>query len=128
MNIVLLADYMKTDLLANFCIAYRQILGKHQLISALNTSKIIENSSGVKVSALTTEIQGTIEQLASRALYNEIDAVIFIRDPDVEDVYPNSLLRACDYNNIPYATNIAGAEILVLALERGDLAWRELIR
>jgi len=128
MNIVLLADNRKTELLANFCIAYRKILNKHTLISALNTGKIIQDSSGLNVTSLPTEIRGTIEQLASRALYNEIDAVIFLRDPERMDTAPNSLLRACDVNTIPYATNMATAEILVLAIDRGDLEWRELIR
>jgi methylglyoxal synthase len=36
-----------------------------------------------------------------------------------------NLLRLCDVHNVPVATNIATAEALILALERGDLDWRE---
>jgi len=126
MNIMLLADNKKTDLLANFCVAYRQILGKYNLISTFNISKQIKEASGLNVYAITTEIKGTLQQLASKTLYNEIYAVIFLRDPDLGE-YNNVLLRACDLNSVPYATNIATAEILVLALNRGDLEWRELI-
>ena len=35
-----------------------------------------------------------------------------------------SLLRLCDVHNVPVATNIATAEALIHALDRGDLDWR----
>lgn len=129
MNIVLMADSRKYDLLVNFGIAYRQILARHTVISLFNISRLLIENTGIDVQTLATDIDASIEQLASRAMYNEIDAVIYLRDPtlDLNDS-PNSLLRACDINSIPFATNIATAELLVLAIDRGDLDWRELIR
>lgn len=129
MNIVLMADSRKYDLLVNFCIAYRQILKKHQLISLFNTSRLIEEATHLPVSTLATDIHANLDQLASRANYNEIDAVIYLRDPELP-IYdsPNTLLRACDSNSIPFASNIATAEVLVLAIDRGDLDWRELLK
>ncbi len=129
MNIVLLADNRKNELLVNFCIAYSQILARHNMFSLINTSRLIRDASKLNVVGLSTEISGSLDQLASRAMYNEIDAVIYLRDP-LLDSYdaPNALLRACDTNSIPLATNIATAELLVLALDRGDLDWRELVR
>ena len=35
--------------------------------------------------------------------------------------------RLCDQNNVPFASNIATAEMLVLGLARGDLAWRDIV-
>jgi methylglyoxal synthase len=129
MNIVLMADKRKNELLVNFCIAYRQILSKHSLLSIFNTARLIEQATDLDLIALPTEIDGTIGQLAAKANFNEIDAVIFLRDPSLLTYdSPNQLLRACDTNSIPFATNIATAEILVLAIDRGDLDWRELIR
>ena len=61
---------------------------------------------------------------------NEIDMVIFFRDPlDAESYEPDvfSLLRLCDMHNIPIATNLATAEVLIHGLERGDLAWRDIV-
>lgn len=129
MNIVLMADSRKYDLLINFCIAYRQILKQHHLISLFNTSRLIQTTTRLPVTTLATDIHASVEQLASRAMYNEIDAVIYLRDPDLP-IYesPNSLLRACDSNSIPFASNIATAEVLVLAIDRGDLDWRELLK
>lgn len=128
MTIVLMADGRKYDLLVNFCTAYRHILKQHTLISLFNTSRLIHEATRLQVTTLATDIHASIAQLAGRATYNEIDAVIYLRDPDME-LYddPNELLRACDSNSIPFASNIATAEILVLAIDRGDLDWRELI-
>lgn len=129
MNIVLIADTRKYDLLVNFCIAYRQILSKHKLISLFNISRSIRDNTDLEVKTLATDISASVEQLASKANYNEIDAVIYIRDPLLKSYdLPNSLLKSCDINNIPFATNIATAEVLVLAIDRGDLDWRELVR
>lgn len=129
MNIILMADSRKYDLLVNFCIAYRQILKQHHLISLFNTSRLIQNATRLPVTTLATDSDAGVEQLASRAYYNEIDSVIYLRDPDLHSYdSPNSLLRACDSNNIPFASNIATAEVLVLAIDRGDLDWRELLK
>ena len=57
--------------------------------------------------------------------------LIFFRDPLNAKAYePNemNLLRLCNVHNIPLATNIATAEALIHALERGDLDWREIVR
>ncbi len=129
MNIVLLADNRKNELLVNFCIAYSHILGRHNLFALFNASRLIRDATHLKITGLSTEISGSLDQLASRAMYNEIDAVIYLRDPLLVSYdSPNSLLRACDTNSIPVATNLATAEMLVLAIERGDLDWRDLVR
>ncbi len=129
MKIVLLADNRKNELLVNFCIAYRQLMAKHILYSMHNTATLIEESADLQVFGLSSDYAGGFDQLASRAMFNEIDSVIYLRDTQFSYYdEPNSLLKACDYNSIPYATNLASAEILILAIDRGDLDWRELIR
>lgn len=129
MNLVLLADHRKNELLVNFCIAYSPILSRHRMVSLFNTARLLRETAKLDIVGLATDLVSSMDQLASRAMYNEIDAVIYLRDPMLE-VYdlPNALLRACDTNNIPMATNLATAELLVLALDRGDLDWRELVR
>jgi len=129
MKIVLLADNRKTELLVNFCIAYRSLLEKHQLISVYNTAKLIKSSVDLDVSGLSVDYESGSEQLASRAGFNEIDAVIYLRDGRVSQLdRAKDLLDVCDVNNIPYSTNIAMAEILILAIDRGDLDYREWAR
>ena len=129
MNIVLLADNRKNELLVNFCIAYSQILSRHDLFSLFNSARLIRDAAKVEVGGLSADLISGLDQLASRASYNEIDAVIYLRDPLLEEYdQPNPLMKACDTNSIPIATNIATAELLVLAIDRGDLDWRELVR
>ncbi len=128
-KIVLLADNQKNELLVNFCTAYSQILSRHITYSVSNIARLISEATNLRVTGVSTEITGRFDQFASKVMFNEIDAVLYLRDP-MSDEYsiPNALLKACDTNQIPYATNIATAEILVLAIDRGDLDWRELLK
>ncbi len=129
MKIVLLAENRKVDLLTNFCIAYKNLLKKHELISLGHIAPTLERLSGLSIGGIATDVNASINYMAARAGYNEIDAVIFLKDP-ASDSYDRSniLMQACDQNNIPYASNLATAEILVLAIDRGDLDWRELVK
>jgi methylglyoxal synthase len=129
MKIILLADTSRNELLVNFCIAYQQILAKHELVSPINTARLIEEATSLKLERFSADAFSVYSQLASIALYNEIDALICLRDPGIP--VPDSqhrMFQACDTNSIPYATNTATAEILILAISRGDLDWRELVR
>ncbi len=120
-----MADNRKNELLVNFCIAYKTLLLKHQLVSVYNTAKLIKASAGIEVSGLSVDYSSGLEQLAARASFNEIDCVIYLRDGKGESLAAShELLDVCDYNNIPYATNLATAETLILAIDRGDLDWR----
>ena len=126
MKIVLMADNRKTELLVNFCIAYKPLLEKHQLISVYNTAKLLKSAADLDVSGLSVDYSCCFEQLASRAEYNGIDCVIYLRDGHQKgESNPFELLDVCDQNTIPYATNIASAEILVTAIDSGALDYRE---
>ena len=126
MKIVLMADNRKTELLVNFCIAYKPLLEKHQLISVYNTAKLLKSAADLEVSGLSVDYSSGFEQLASRAEYNGIDCVIYLRDGrQVGESNTFELLDVCDQNTIPYATNIASAEILVTAIDSGALDYRE---
>lgn len=131
MRIVLLADNRKNELLINFCIAYKQLLKRHQLLSTLNLARLLEENVGLNVTGVPSDLVGGLGQITQRVGYNEIDAVIHLRDTRQQSTeynkYGRSLLDICDVNTIPYASNIATAEILILAIDRGDLDWRELV-
>lgn len=129
MKIVLMADNRKIELLVNFCIAYKTLLTKHQLISVYNTAKHLKSTVDIEVSGLSVDYSSGIEQLAARAQFNEVDCVIYLKDGrDELNTYSRDLLNVCDQNNIPYATNLATAEILILAIDRGDLDYREWLK
>jgi methylglyoxal synthase len=130
MNIALIAHDKKKELIVDLCIAYKGILQQHTLFATGTTGSFIVEGTGLQVYRFSTGLSGGTQQIAARVSLNEMDLVIFLRDPVTAMEYEpdiNSLLRLCDINNIPFATNIATAEMLVKGLERGDLSWRELI-
>ncbi len=130
MEIAIIAHDMKKELMTQFCIAYCGILSKHNLCATSITAKFISEATGLHIERLLTGEHGGEQQIASRIAYNEIDVLLYFRDTRQKDFYDENdheLLRLCDYYNIPYATNIASAEVLVCALDRGDLDWREIV-
>ena len=130
MYIAIVADDNKKELMAQFCIAYATILGRHHLCATHITGKYISEATGLEIETFLAGSSGGTDQIASRVSYNEIDMVFYFRSTDPSsEVYEGeqNLLRMCDVHNIPLATNIATAEALVNALEAGSLNWRELV-
>ena len=130
MEIAIIAHDLKKELMAQFCIAYCGILSKHNLCATAITGKYISEATGLKIDKLMSGEQGGEQQIASRIAYNEIDVLLYFRDTRPMNPHiavENELLRMCDLYNVPVATNIATAEVIVTALERGDLDWREIV-
>ena len=131
MNIALIAHDAKKELLTQFCIAYCGILSHHSICATGTTGKMIAEATGLEIQRFLAGSQGGDQQIASRISCNEIDLLIFFRDPlTPKATEPNDakMLRLCDVHNIPFATNIATAEALIHSLNRGDLDWREIIK
>ena len=130
MNIALIAHDSKKELMVQFCIAYCGVLSRHNLCATGSTGKLVGEATGLKIQRYLSGSQGGDQQIASRISCNEIDLLLFFRDPLSAGIHePNdmNLLRLCDVHNIPVATNIATAEALIHALERGDLDWRDIV-
>ncbi|MCL2224851.1 MAG: methylglyoxal synthase [Defluviitaleaceae bacterium] len=127
MNIALIAHDNKKKLMANLCVAYRHILSNHKIFATGTTGQIVEDATNLHVSKYLAGHLGGAQQLSSQVSLNDIDLVIFLQDPLNPKHYEpdiDSLLRICDSQNIPIASNLATAELLLLALNRGDLDWR----
>lgn len=130
MNIALIAHDTKKELMVQFCIAYCGVLSKHNLCATGTTGKMVAEATGLNVQRYLSGSQGGDQQIAAIISCNEIDLLLFFRDPiSVKPHEPNdmNLLRLCDVHNIPVATNMATAEALIHALERGDLDWRDIV-
>lgn len=129
MNIAIIAQDAKKELMVQFCIAYCGILSKHSICATGTTGKLVSEATGLSVFRFLSGSQGGDQQIASRIACNEIDLLLYLRDPigGKEDGDVASLLRLCDVHNIPVATNIATAEALIHALDRGDLDWRDIV-
>lgn len=130
MVIAVIADDMKKELMVQFCIAYCGILSKHSLCATSKTARYITEATGLKMESLFSGSLGGIEQITTRIAYNEIDLLIFLRDTRKDRYFESDdidMFRMCDIYNVPVATNLASAEVLVRALDRGDLDWREIV-
>ena len=130
MNIALIAHDAKKELMVQFCIAYCGILSRHNLCATGSTGKMVAEATGLEITRFLSGSQGGDQQIAARIALNEIDMLIFLRDPLKPKPHePNDMqiLRLCDVHNIPVATNIATGEVLIHGLERGDLDWRNIV-
>ena len=132
MNIALLSHDAKKELMVQFCIAYKGILAKHDICATNTTGRMVNEATGLPVSLYLSCAQGGHQQIQAKIAYSELDMVIFMADPLVSDPEVSSqvlqIINACDQYNVPFASNIATAEMLIMGLDRGDLAWREVIR
>ncbi|HAJ98365.1 MAG TPA: methylglyoxal synthase [Ruminococcus sp.] len=131
MTIALIAHDAKKELMVQFCIAYCGILSRYNLCATGTTGKVVSEATGLPIQKYFSGSQGGGEQIGARISCNEIDVLLFFRDPNIvqksgSETADMTLLRLCDVHNVPVATNIATAEALIMALERGDLDWREI--
>lgn len=132
MNITLMAHDKKKELMVQFCTAYKSILAKHCLSATATTGRLVADATGLPVTLFLSHNQGGHQQVNARIAYNEIDMVLLFSDPNGinpwEDQQIVQTIHLCDTYNVPIATNLASAEMLILGLQRGDLDWREMIR
>lgn len=131
MNIAIIADDAKKELMVQFCIAYCGVLSRHNLFATGTTGKLVADATGLEIFKFLSGSQGGSQQIASRISCNEIDLLLFFRDPmnsNLIDPDEKVLFNLCDVHNIPLATNIATGEVLIHGLERGDIDWRENVR
>mgnify|MGYP002865124782 CR=1 FL=1 len=130
MNIALMAHDRKKELMVQFCIAYCGILSNHSLCATNTTGRLVAEATGLPITLYRSCGQGGDQQISARVACNEIDLLLYFRDPiSAKENEPNEahLLKLCDVHNIPFATNIATAEVLIHGLERGDLDWRNIV-
>jgi methylglyoxal synthase len=129
MEIALLAHDRKKELMVQFCIAYCGILSGHSICATNTTGRLVSKTTGLSITNYLSCNQGGNQQIAARIAYNEIDLVLFFCDPDNGEYQAdvNEIARLCDKNNVPFATNVATAEVLVQGLKRGDLDWRDIV-
>ena len=129
MEIALISSETKRELMVQFCIAYCGVLAKHNICATKMTGKAVSEATGLEIEQLLPGSQGGVQQISSRIAYNEIDVLLYFRegtdDPDAM-LKDAALIRECDRSNVPTATNIATAEAIITALDRGDLDWREI--
>lgn len=129
MNIALMAHDGKKELMVQFCIAYCGILASHSICAPGTTAHLVGEATGLNVMQYFSGDQGGIQQIGARIAYNEIDLVLFFCDVNGQQDFTaiNEIARLCDTYSIPFASNVATAEVLIQGLKRGDLDWRDIV-
>ena len=131
MNIAMIAHDKKKDDIVMLAIAYRQVLKNHTIYATGTTGKLIAEATGLDIIRFKSGPLGGDQQIGAMVADNEIDLVIFFRDPLTAQPHEpdvSALLWLCDVHNIPLATNLATGEIMMMALSRGDINWRNTIK
>ncbi|GGF74897.1 methylglyoxal synthase [Paenibacillus albidus] len=130
LKIAFIAHDRKKDEMVNFVTAYEHVFVGHSLYSTGTTGQRIMEVTKLDIHRYMSGPLGGDQQIGSMVAQDELDLIIFLRDPLMAQPHEpdiTALLRLCDVYGIPVATNIATAEILVKAIDRGDFAWRELV-
>lgn len=131
MHIALIAHDRKKEEIIRLAAAYKPILSKHDLYATGTTGKRIIEETGLELERFRSGPLGGDQQIGAAVSDNRMDLVIFLRDPLTSQAHEpdiSALLRLCDVYEIPLATNLGTAEILLRGLDAGFLDWRDLRR
>lgn len=130
MKIALIAHDRKKEEIIQLAMAYESILAKHELFATGTTGQKIMEATSLQLTCYLSGPLGGDQQIGAMIARNEMDVIIFLRDPLTSQPHePDiiALLRLCDVHKIPFATNLGTAEILLRALAKDEIAWREIV-
>jgi len=130
MKIALIAHDKKKDEMIRFVTAYRDIFTQHDLYATGTTGKRVIDEVHLEVFRFKSGPLGGDQEIGAKIARNEMDMVLFFRDPLTAQPHEpdvTALIRLADVYNVPLATNMGTAEVLVKGLKEGFMEWRELI-
>ena len=128
MRIALIAHDKKKQDMTSLAVKYKEVLSKHDLYATGTTGTLIMGETGLAINRMKSGPVGGDQQIGSMIACSELDLVIFLRDPLTAQPHEpdvSALLRLCDVVNIPLATNLASAEIMLNALGRNEIINRK---
>lgn len=123
MKIALIAHDKKKDSMIELAINYKEVLAKHELCATGTTGTLVMGETGLKITRMKSGPLGGDQQIGSMIAEGKLDLVIFLRDPLTAQPHEpdvSALLRLCDVQNIPLATNVKSAQIMLDKLKQGD--------
>jgi methylglyoxal synthase len=119
LNIALIAHDHKKDDMVLLAREFATFLATCHRVATGTTGGRLHAEAGLDVECMLSGPLGGDLQIGARLSVGEIDAVIFLRDPMTPQPHEpdiNALVRACDVHNVPCATNLAGARLLLAQL------------
>lgn len=124
MRIALIAHDKKKNQMIDLAIKYKDVLAKHTLFATGTTGTLVMGETGLKIKRMKSGPLGGDQQIGSMIADGQLDLVIFLRDPLTSQPHEpdvSALLRLCDVQNIPLATNVKSAEIMLTALANDEI-------
>ena len=128
MKIALIAHDKKKDKMIKLAVKYKDVLSSHELYATGTTGTLVMGETGLQINRMLSGPLGGDQQIGSMIAENQLDLVIFLRDPLTAQPHEpdvSALLRLCDVVNIPLATNISSAEIMLKALQNNEIVCRK---
>ena len=122
MKIALIAHDKKKDAMIGLATKYRDVLAPHDLYATGTTGTLVMGETGLKITRMKSGPLGGDQQIGSMIAEGQLDLVLFLRDPLTAQPHEpdvSALLRLCDVQNIPLATNVKSAEIMLDRLAEG---------
>ena len=122
MKIALIAHDKKKDTMIKLAIKYQDILKDHELYATGTTGTLVMGETGLKITRMKSGPLGGDQQIGSMVAEGQLDLIIFLRDPLTSQPHEpdvSALLRLCDVQSIPLATNYKSAEIMLDAMRAG---------
>ena len=120
MKIALIAHDKKKDTMIKLAIKYQEVLANHELYATGTTGTLVMGETGLKITRMKSGPLGGDQQIGSMVAEGKLDLIIFLRDPLTSQPHEpdvSALLRLCDVQSIPLATNYKSAEIMLDALK-----------
>ncbi|MBE6673504.1 MAG: methylglyoxal synthase [Ruminococcaceae bacterium] len=122
MKIALIAHDKKKDAMIALAIKYQDTLAKHELYATGTTGTLVMGETGLKIKRMKSGPLGGDQQIGSMVAEGKLDLIVFLRDPLTSQPHEpdvSALLRLCDVQSIPLATNVKSAEIMLDAVQNG---------
>jgi methylglyoxal synthase len=127
-TVALIAHDEQKDDLVRLARAHRDVLGRLRLVATGTTGRLLEMAIGLPVERMASGPEGGDLQIGARIVEGLIDAVIFLRDPLTAHPHEpdiQALLKICDVHQVPVATNMAAAQIVLSFLEHRQAAMAQ---
>lgn len=129
MKIALIAHDKKKEDMIRFVTAYRDIFEQHELFATGTTGTRIINEIDLPVHRFHSGPLGGDQEIGAMIARDAMDMVLFFRDPLTAQPHEpdvTALIRLADVYQVPLATNMGTAEVLVRGLKDGLMDWRKL--
>jgi len=120
MKIALIAHDKKKDDMIRLAIKYQETLAEHELYATGTTGTLVMGETGLKIKRMKSGPLGGDQQIGSMVAEGKLDLIVFLRDPLTSQPHEpdvSALLRLCDVQSIPLATNVKSAEIMLEAVK-----------